>query len=57
MKDILRFYKDEAGATAAEYSILAALIAGVIIATVVVLGEQAHALFELCLEVMTNHGI
>jgi Flp pilus assembly pilin Flp len=57
MEDIFRFFKDDTGATAAEYSIMAALIAGVIITTVVVFGEQVKALFDLCLEVMTNNGI
>jgi Flp pilus assembly pilin Flp len=57
MENFLSFFKDDTGATAAEYSIMAALIAGVIIATVVVFGEQVKALFDLCLEEMNNHNI
>ena len=37
---------DDGGATAVEYAILAALIAGVIVAIVVILGDQVVELFN-----------
>lgn len=37
---------EEKGATAVEYGLLVALIAAVIIATVVILGEQINAAFD-----------
>lgn len=40
------FLKDESGATAIEYGILAALIGVVIITAVTALGEQLTAVFE-----------
>ena len=40
MEKMIRFFKDEEGATAVEYGLLVALIAAVIIATVVALSEQ-----------------
>ncbi len=40
MKKLMRFFKDEDGATAVEYGIMVALIAAVIIATVTALGTK-----------------
>jgi pilus assembly protein Flp/PilA len=40
------FLRDEAGATAVEYAIIASLIAAVIAATVVLLGEDVLGLFK-----------
>nr|WP_201776035.1 Flp family type IVb pilin [Devosia geojensis] len=45
MTRIGRFRRDEAGATAIEYGLVAALLAVVVIASVVVLGDPVGALF------------
>ena len=45
-KFISRFAKDESGATAIEYGLIAALIAVVIIGAVTLLGENITAAFE-----------
>jgi pilus assembly protein Flp/PilA len=46
MKSLVkRFAKDESGATAIEYGLIAALIAVVIIAAVSIVGTQLAALF------------
>ena len=44
-KFVTRFLKDESGATAIEYGLIAALIAVVIIATLGVIGTQLDAKF------------
>jgi len=41
-----RFLKDESGATAIEYGLIAALLAVAIIATLGLVGEQLNATFE-----------
>ena len=46
MKNIIRFFKDEDGATAIEYGLIAALIAVAIIGGVTAVGEQANATFN-----------
>lgn len=47
MKAIInRFVKNESGATAIEYGLIAALIAVVIIGGATMFGEQLNALFE-----------
>jgi pilus assembly protein Flp/PilA len=47
MKKLLgRLMHDTSGATAAEYGLMLALIAVVLIATVALLGENLRALFE-----------
>lgn len=46
MKNIVRFFKDEDGATAIEYGLIAALIAVAIIGGVTAVGEQANATFN-----------
>ncbi len=47
MKNLVsRFFKDESGATAIEYGLIAALIAVVIIGTVATLGGQLNAAFQ-----------
>ena len=43
------FFKNEEGASAIEYSIIAALIAVVIVAAVTDVGEQMNTVFELSL--------
>ena len=45
MEKMIRFFKDEEGATAVEYGLLVALIAAVIIGTVATLGGQIDAAF------------
>lgn len=45
-KFVSRFIKDESGATAIEYGLIAALIAVVIIAGVTMLGTNLNATFE-----------
>ncbi len=47
MKAIKTLLKDETGATAVEYAILASLIAAFIAATVAVLGGQVSNMFSL----------
>lgn len=39
-------YRDESGATAVEYAIMVALIAAVIIAVVILLGQRVNDVFE-----------
>jgi pilus assembly protein Flp/PilA len=46
MKKLIRFFKDEEGATAVEYAIMVALIAIVIVAMVVIVGEKANNIFS-----------
>ena len=46
MKKIARFFKDESGATAIEYGLIAALIAVAIITGVTSLGDNAAVTFE-----------
>lgn len=45
MKKFIRFLKDESGATAIEYGLIAALIAVVIIAGATAVGTSLDALF------------
>jgi pilus assembly protein Flp/PilA len=51
MKKLIRFFKDEEGATAVEYGIMVALIAAVIILVVAALGKQVSTAFQ---SVVTN---
>ena len=46
MDKLIRFFKDEEGATAVEYAIMVALIAVVIITAVVFLGESVSNIFD-----------
>ena len=46
MKSVLRFFKNESGATAIEYSLIAALIAVVIITATAQLGTNISAKFQ-----------
>ncbi|WP_420177828.1 Flp family type IVb pilin [Kerstersia gyiorum] len=45
-EQIVRFLKDEDGATAIEYGLIAGLIAVVIIASLTLLGDQLKVSFE-----------
>ncbi len=46
LRTILNFVRDEEGASAVEYGLLAALIAAVIIAGVTTVGSNLQAVFE-----------
>ena len=46
MQNLARFFKDESGATAIEYGLIAALIAVAIITAVTSLGTNAAATFN-----------
>ena len=46
MKKLIAFFKDEEGATAVEYALMVALIAGVIIGAVTLLGTNANTTFN-----------
>jgi pilus assembly protein Flp/PilA len=46
MKQIMRFLKDEEGATAVEYGIKVALIAAVIVAVVTAVGGKVNTAFQ-----------
>jgi pilus assembly protein Flp/PilA len=48
--------KQEKGATAVEYGLMVGLIAAVIIATVILLGEQLNTLFEEITTALTGAG-
>ena len=45
MEKMIRFFKDEEGATAVEYGLIVALIAGVIILAVTALGVNINQVF------------
>jgi pilus assembly protein Flp/PilA len=46
MEKMIRFFRDEEGATAVEYGLLVALIAAVIVGTVLTLGGQINTAFQ-----------
>ena len=46
MRGIMRFFKDEEGATAVEYGIMVAAIAAIIILVVFAIGKQVSNAFE-----------
>ena len=46
MKKLIKFWKDEEGATVPEYAIMVALIAVVVIAAVTLLGNKASETFQ-----------
>lgn len=52
-KSIVRFFKDESGATAIEYGLIAALIAVVIVAALTTLGSNLSSTFT---KVSSNLG-
>jgi len=50
MKDqIIKFWRDEEGATAIEYGLIAGLIAAVIVGTVTLLGTRINTLLDTIL--------
>ena len=54
MGKLIRFFKDEEGATAVEYAIMVALIAIVIIAMVIIVGKKANNAFSAVASAMTT---
>ena len=46
MEKMIRFFKDEEGATAVEYGLIVALIAAVIVGVVYTLGGQINTAFQ-----------
>jgi len=52
-EQLIQFWKDEEGATAIEYGLIAGLIAAAIIATVATLGGQISELFERITDALT----
>jgi pilus assembly protein Flp/PilA len=46
MEKMIRFFKDEEGATAVEYGLLVALIAAVIVTVVALLGTKIQTAFQ-----------
>ena len=46
VQQVKNFWNDENGATAVEYGMMVALIAAVIVGTVVILGGQINAAFQ-----------
>lgn len=51
-----RFLKDEEGATAIEYGLMAALIAVVIITSVALIGNQLNIVFKNIADCLQNSG-
>ena len=46
MEKLIRFFKDEEGATAVEYAIMAASIAIVIVSAVFLIGQKLNCIFS-----------
>ena len=46
MKNVVRFLKDESGATAIEYGLIAGLISIVIITTITMVGSKLESVFN-----------
>ena len=46
MEKLIRFFKDEEGATAVEYGLIVALIAAIIVGVVATLGGQINTAFQ-----------
>ena len=56
MQKLVRFFKNESGATAIEYGLIAALIAVAIISAVSALGGTTSNPFQSVADGMTNTG-
>ena len=56
MQKLVRFFKNESGATAIEYGLIAALIAVAIISAVSALGGSTGNTFNAISDEMTNAG-
>ena len=46
MNKLIRFFKDEEGATAVEYAIMVAAIAIVVVAAVALIGQKVNCIFS-----------
>ena len=55
MKKLINFFKDEEGATAVEYGLMVALIAGAITLTVQALGVSLNGLFTSVGGIITDN--
>ena len=56
LSQLERFLRDETGATAIEYSLIAALVSIAAIATLTALGDQLADTFGVIIGVMNNVG-
>jgi pilus assembly protein Flp/PilA len=54
VEKLLRFLKDEEGATAIEYGLIAALIAAIIVGALVVLGQNVSSTFSNIATAVSN---
>ncbi len=54
MEKLMRFFKDEEGVTAIEYSLIAALIAIVIVVVVGMVGDSVNLVFANIAAVLTD---
>jgi len=54
MKKLISFFKDEEGATAIEYGLIAALISVVIIVAVTAVGDELVVVFEAIQAALEN---
>ena len=54
MEKLMRFFKDEEGVTAIEYSLIAALIAIVIVIVVTAVGGNVNAVFNNIAQVLND---
>ena len=52
MEKLIRFFKDEEGATAVEYGLIVALIAAVIVVVVGLLGSQISTAFQTIVDAL-----
>lgn len=55
-KALINFWKDEDGATAIEYGLIAGLIAVVIIGTVTLLGKEIDGVFQSIIDGLNGTG-
>jgi pilus assembly protein Flp/PilA len=56
MKKLIEFFKEQNGATAAEYALMVSLIAMVIIAAVTLLGTSLNQLFQTAASSVVSAG-
>ena len=56
MKQIIRFFKDEDGATMPEYALMLALIAAVCIAAVTAVGNNSSGTFDKAADAINTAG-
>jgi Flp pilus assembly pilin Flp len=56
MKKIIDFFKNDEGATVPEYALMLAVIAGVVVGTVFILGQNANTRFQETADAIANPG-